>query len=516
MPDVTENDVWNVIAQLKNSSAGWDHFPAIVAKQCINGYITPLTHVINLSLIQGVFPSELKLARVVPIYKNGDRQQITNYRPISVTSFFSKVFEKIMCNVLTNFLEENGVISKFQFGFRKKHGTQHAIITLVDKVSKSVDSGDIVINMFIDLRKAFDTVSHSILLKKLHAYGIRGNMLKLCTSYLDGRSQYVQYNHANSAFRNVNCGVPQGSIIGPLFFIIFMNDIFYASELLFNVLYADDTSIFLSHKDLQTLVQSMNNEMKHISQWLKANKLTLNSEKTYYMVFHRGRRKSYNNIKLYIDDAIIEEASTIKYLGVILDNKLKWTSHIAFVKNKVAKGIGIIQRASKFLTKATLSKLYYTFIFPYLIYCVEVWGCAKSVHLSPLKLIQKKIVRVITFSDRLAHTAPLFKQLNILPLDKLIFHRIGLFMYKIHHNMHPSVINEMYVQNHNIYDYNTRQKFQLHVSKGQIDLYAKGFYCSSILIWNEITKCVNTVAPCFQFKILLKQYLQDNDLKLGF
>ena len=127
VPDVTENDVWNVIVQLKNSSAGWDHFPAIVAKQCINGYITPLTHVFNLSLIQGVFPSELKLARVVPIYKNGDRQQITNYRPISITSFFSKVFEKIMCNVLTNFLEENGVISKFHVGFRKKtwNSTRH-------------------------------------------------------------------------------------------------------------------------------------------------------------------------------------------------------------------------------------------------------------------------------------------------------------------------------------------------------------------------------------------------------
>ena len=135
---------------------------------------------------------------------------------------------------------------------------------------------------------------------------------------------------------------------------------------------------------------------------------------------------------------------------------------------------------------------------------MEVWGCAKSVHLSPLKLIQKKIVRVITFSDRLAHTAPIFKQLNILPLDKLILHRIGLFMYKIQHNMHSSVINEMYLQNHNIYDYNTRQKFQLHVSKGQTDLYAKGFHCSSILIWNEITKHVNTVVPCFQFKLLLK------------
>ena len=135
---------------------------------------------------------------------------------------------------------------------------------------------------------------------------------------------------------------------------------------------------------LMRLVQSMNNEMKHISQWLKANKLTLNSEKTYYMVIHRGRRKSYNNIKLYIDDAIIEEASTIKYLGVILDNKLKWTSHIAFVKNEVAKGIGIIQRASKFLTKATLCKLYYTFIFPYLIYCVEV-GDVQKVYICPLR-----------------------------------------------------------------------------------------------------------------------------------
>ena len=161
-----------------------------------------------------------------------------------------------------------------------------------------------------------------------------------------------------------------------------MNDIFYSSELLFNVLYADDTSIFLSHKDVQTLVQRMNTEMKHISQWLKANKLILNSEKTYYMVFHRGRRKIHNNIKLCIDDAIIEEPSTIKYLSVIIDNKLNWTSHIAFVKNKVAKGIGIIQRVSKFLTKATLSKLHYTFIFPYLIkYIVWKFGGVQKVYI---------------------------------------------------------------------------------------------------------------------------------------
>ena len=130
--------------------------------------------------------------------------------------------------------------------------------------------------------------------------------------------------------------------------------------------------------------------MRHISQWLKANRLTLNNEITYYMVFHRGRRKSHNNIKLCIDDAIIEEASTIKYLGVILDTNMKWSSHIAFGKNKVVKDIGIIRRASKFLTKATLCKLYYTFIFPCLIYCAEVWGFVKNVHLSPLAINTKE------------------------------------------------------------------------------------------------------------------------------
>ena len=158
-------------------------------------------------------------------------------------------------------------------------------------------------------------------------------MLKLCTSDLDGRSQYVPYNHANSAFRNVNCGVPQGSIIGPLFFIVFMNDIFYASELLFNVLYADDTSIFLSHKDLQTLIQSMNNEMKHMSLWLKANKLTLNSEKTYYIV--QQFVNSFTNRSFQIWNAISSKVninvSLYKYKYnvklFLLENELMITHH---------------------------------------------------------------------------------------------------------------------------------------------------------------------------------------------
>ena len=169
----------------------------------------PLTHVINKSLKEGVFPSELKLAKVVPIFKAGATNKITNYRPISVLSFFSKVFEKIIYHKLIEFLDHNDILYCYQFGFRQRHSTQQAIITLVNKITSCLDCGDLVIGIFLDLKKAFDTVDHKILIKKLYAYGIRGVALKLLESYLSGRFQYVVYDYQQSATLSITCGVPQ-------------------------------------------------------------------------------------------------------------------------------------------------------------------------------------------------------------------------------------------------------------------------------------------------------------------
>ena len=516
MANVTNNDVRSVIHGLKNSSSGWDGLSAYIGKQCVEGFIAPLTHIINMSITQGVFPDELKLARVIPVYKCNDKQTLSNYRPISILTLFSKVLETVMYKSISKFLDSHSLIHDRQFGFRNNHSTTHAIITLVNKITESVDSGDIGINLFIDLRKAFDTVSHPILIKKLYAYGIRGNVLELCTSYLKNRTQFVVYDGVKSYTKSIDCAVPQGSILGPLFFIVFMNDIFHASQSLFNILYADDTSIFLSGRDLDKLIRELNAELVLVTEWLKVNKLTLNTEKTYYMVFHRGRRKSLKNIKLQMDDKIIKESPHIKYLGVILDNKLNWIEHIGYVKNKVAKGIGIICKARKFLTKKVLLTLYNTFIFTYLIYCVEIWGCAKKMHLASLYILQKRIVRTITFADKLAHTGPIFKDIEVLPLAKLIHSRIGLYMYKIFYKFQPTVINKMYGQNVDIHTYNTRQKYHLHVATGDSDFYTKSFYCSSILIWNDIMNKVDISVSLFKFKKLLKLYLLSNDLRLGY
>ena len=341
-------------------------------------------------------------------------------------------------------------------------------------------------------------------------------MLELCKSYLTDRSQFVMYNGAKSDLKSVKCGVPQGSVLGPLFFIAYMNDIFNASHLLYNILYADDTCIYLSGKDLHSLICTMNTEVNRIVVWLKSNKLTLNTSKTFYMVFHRGRRKLHGNFDLCIDNVKIKETLTMKYLGVIIDSKLNWISHITYVKNKVAKGIGIIRRARQCVSKKTLTNLYHTFIFPYLIYCVEVWGSACKTNLTPIMLLQKKVVRILSFSDRLEHTEPLFIRLDILPFNKLIHHRIGLFMYKVYKDMYPTVITNMYLHNKNIHSHNTRQKHHFHVAMGHSNLYATSFYCTSILIWNDILKNIDISLSFNRFKCALKYYLQHNHLSLGF
>ena len=389
---VTVNDVKTIVSQLNNSSAGPDDLPASIMKQVSNEYCIPLTYLINLSVLQGDFPSEMKLAKVLPIYKADNHQLIQNYRPISVLNFFSKVYERIIYNNLLDFIMDNNILYDKQFGFRKGHSTSHAIITLVDKVSKSLDKGKIVGGVYLDIRKAFDSISHQILLDKLHKIGIRGNVHCLLKSYLMFRSQYVICNGATSDVKFVESGVPQGSILGPLLFILFMNDFSRSSTLLFSILFADDTSVFLEGTEYSKLIKSLNNELENVTKWLNANRLTVNMKKTHYMIFHRAKFKTTGQ-DVVMQNNTLTCVTTTKFLGVIIDHKFKWNDHITYVRNKISKSIGILYKIRRFLDMNTLIQMYHSFVFPYLIYCIEIWGNASAIHLEPLIKIQKKSIR---------------------------------------------------------------------------------------------------------------------------
>ena len=348
---VTVNDVKTIVSQLNNSAAGPDDLPASIMKQVSNEYCIPLTHLINLSVLQGDFPSEMKLAKVLPIYKADNHQLIQNYRPISVLNFFSKVYERIIYNNLLDFIMDNNILYDKQFGFPKGHSTTHAIITLVDKVSKSLDKGKLVGGVYLDIRKAFDSISYQIFLDKLHKIGIRGNVHCLLKSYLMFRSQYVICNGATSDVKFVEFGVPQGSILGPLLFILFMNDFSRSSTLLFSILFADDTSVFLEGTEYSKLIKSLNNELENVTKWLNANRLTVNMKKTHYMIFHRAKFKTTGQ-DVVMQNSALTCVTTTKFLGV--DHKFKWNDHITYVKNKIPKSNGILYKIRRLFCNAII------------------------------------------------------------------------------------------------------------------------------------------------------------------
>ena len=262
-----QQEIHSIILNIKDSAPGHDR----LSTKVINPVIPPLTYITNLSFTEGVFPHELKIAQVLPLYTNNDPMLFNNYRPISILPFFSKLFERLMYNRLIDFIEKHQLLYQYQFGFRKNHSTFMALVVLLEKITAALDNSEFAVCIFIDFRKAFDTVEHSILLDKLYHYGIRGHALKWFSSYLTKRYQFVNYNNTSSDVKQITCGVPQGSILGPLLFLSYISDIASVSRVLLPVLFADYTTLLCRSKNLHELSTVINNELGNIIKWLNAN-----------------------------------------------------------------------------------------------------------------------------------------------------------------------------------------------------------------------------------------------------
>ena len=453
----TPEEVLDIINNFSTSkSCGPFSIPSKILKEFSQYLVPPIVTIINKSLLEGVFPDSLKLALVCAIFKKGDDTKCANYRPISLLSNISKIFERIMYNRVEYFLNEHELIYELQFGFRKKFSTNHALLSIVESIRSNLDKKTFSCGVFVDLEKAFDTVNHTILLSKLNHYGIRGPSLEWFRSYLTNRKQCTKSNGFESKYLDINCGVPQGSILGPLLFLIYINDMHSALKKCIVHHFADDTNLLFSHKDPEVIRKTMNKELQLLYDWLCANRLSLNVNKTEFIIFRPPGMKLQNRVVLTLNNVKIHETRKIKYLGLLMDDRLSWKFHINELCKKLGRSVGMLYKIRHLCPKSVLRSLYFSLFHSHLSYGLPVWGNADQIYIEKLAILQKKAIRCISFSDYKAHSLPLLKDLKILSLQDLLKYQTSSIMWDLDHNLLPEALSTYFVKRRVEHDHATR------------------------------------------------------------
>ena len=343
---------------------GYDNIPPRVIKWAPHIFGPILLNVFNRCFQLGIYPDSMKVARVVPIHKGGDLNDVNNYRPISVLTQFNRIFERILANRMLNFFEKHNVITPKQFGFLKRHSTEHAILDLKEYLMANLENHKITAVLFLDLQKAFDTVSHQILLEKLFHYGIRGPVHSLLTSYLSNRQQYTSINGVKSDLEYIHWGVPQGSVLGPLLFLLYINDL-PRSCTMDGWLFADDTALANACDNFDELNKCLNIQVNKVQRWLLANKLSIHYAKKTQFILFIPRSKAKDKPKEFLLEMgghIIEQTATYKYLGVLIDENLNWVPQIDFMCKKLASVCGLLSKVRHYLNRNSLMLIYNSLI----------------------------------------------------------------------------------------------------------------------------------------------------------
>ena len=427
-----EFELYEILKSIPNKGNQLCDIKPNILLRISNVIIPILVYIYNCCIEGGLYPAVLKTARVTPVFKSGISTDVKNYHPIANLSNINKIFEIVIHNRITEFIDHFNIISPFQFGFRKSSNTTLAIFTLISDLIKTFHNKQFTIALFLDLRRAFDTLDIGLLRYKLDHYGLRGVANQLLHSYLSHRKQYVHVNGYKSDIRSVNLGVPQGSVLGPLLFNLFINDIFTAVPGK-KVFYADDGVFYVTSDTLADCVEVMKNVIKCLSFWLFNNKLVPNLSKTKLMLFTPKFVDVLPNI--YFNDAALEWIKSIEYLGVIVDDRLNFLLQSEAVCRKLSKVNGIFYATKNLLPRQTLVNMYNCLAYTTIIQNIIIWGAIPDIHLYPIRVLMNNILRSILGVPRHYYRNPLYSVKDMYKdLDLLQFHEVHqYFLLKFIH-----------------------------------------------------------------------------------
>ena len=470
-----------------------------------------LCDLFNLSLFSGKFPDCWKIARVAPIFKSGQRDDRSNYRPISVLPLISRLFEKLLYDQFYDYLNTNKLIYRHQSGFRSLHSVVTCLMKNTNDWYLNIDKGEYTGLIFIDLKKAFDTVDHNILLQKLAKYSVNGLEHDWFASYLNNRKQFCKVNGVSSSISDINCGVPQGSCLGPLLFLIYINDLPFSLEKAHVSMYADDTTISHSSMSLADLQHDLNWDISNLQDWLHGNNLSLNVVKTQSLIVGSGpnirKIQSQPDAQpaFVINNDNIEIVSSFKYLGVQVDNQLKWDDHIDMVKKKALQALGLVKYSKKYLSSEVLAKMYRGLVEPHLSYCCSVWGNCSKRKIDSLQKVQNRAARIVMNSGYDASAAPLIQSLGWPTISSLIHKETATMVYKSLNELAPEYMRNLFTRcsgsnGRVLRSTDTDLKLPLLItSAGQ-----KSFSYRGARLWNSLSREAKVATSLNAFKRLSK------------
>lgn len=500
MAPTDEIEVSNTIHNMKNSySMGEDNLSINLLKKCVNFIIAPLTYIINYSFNEGIFPNILKIAKVIPIFKKGDNTVLENYRPISLLSTISKIMEKIVYARMILFIEKHNILNSAQHGFRKNKSTQSAVLDFLVSLYNNLDSNNKCIGIFMDLSKAFDLVDHALLLEKCFRYGFRGLVYNWIESYLSNRCQHVVINNSKSNARKMDCGVPQGSVLGPLLFLLFINDLPEIDTQNKLVMFADDNTYLCTGNNMNDCLNYVEYILKKFSSWFQNNKLHLNTSKTTFIHFTPKSGVMNSSHLVRINNKSLQQVQSTKFLGIYLDNKLNWETHINNLCPKLQSSCYALYRLKDLVSQSVLLMFYHAQFVSKIKYGIIFWGC--SPHSVRVFYLQKKAIRTIYGLSNLTSCRDTFKANKLLTLPSLYIKEIIMYV---------KTNSNLFVNNNVYHDYDTRGKEDLCIPKHNLTISEKNPCYIGIKIYNKLPDYIKCLDNIKEFKHNVDIFLYTN------
>ena len=507
----TPNEVFLLIEELNpHKGTGPNGIHTEILKLINHLICDTLCKIFNMCITSGIHPEKLKLAHALPIFKKGSKLLVSNYRPISLLSNINKILEKIMHKRMYAFLEKYEILYELQFGFRTGYSTTHALIHMTEAIRSALDSGSVTCGIFVDFQKAFDTVNHDILLKKLEHYGFRGIINNWFRSYLTNRKQKVVINGFESESKDLLHGVPQGSVLGPILFLIYINDLHRCIKYSTTYHFADDTNLLHISKNYKTLEKKVNYDLFSLHKWLTANKISLNEGKTELIYFRKSGPVPTLSIKLH--GKTLVPTKFVKYLGIYLDEFLSGESQCTELIKKLNRANGMLAKARHYVPDLELKNIYHAIFSSHTLYGSQIWSAKLISVTDKITRLQKAAMRIMTFSEFRAHSEPLFKKLEILKFSDSIAVNNCSFVYDYFHNKLPISFNNIFIRCNEKYDYSTRQATtgQLCIPGYKTTTFGlKCIYKRCIDSWNKLSVDINQM---HKTNIVNKLEVKDIDL----